>query len=166
MTTSLDELGRPEDESTFRMDASAQDSAPGDVQPPILDEERNIAQDGEVEQHEVKVDASGDDVSWFLDQQQSIAQDDSVQEGAETADNRDASGAAVEKEMKKEIQDAEEWRPPSLKSAAQAPSLPQAPPNTVPATPIKQIRDAIPSPQTEEIHREDTNVAREHLFVT
>ena len=83
---------------------------PDGVQPPIQDEEGTITQDGNVELHEVKssdgVDASGQSVSWLLDQQQSIAQDDSVREGEKTADNKDTIEAAVDKEVKKEIQEA------------------------------------------------------------
>lgn len=107
------------------------------------------------------VNASGDDASWLLDQQQSSAQDES-QEEEKTADNTDSIEAAVAKEMKKEVQklrvvsisdEAEEWRAASQESTAQNTSIRQAPPDSVLATPMKQMDGALPSPQTEEIHR-------------
>ncbi len=94
--------------------------------------------------------------------QQSIAQDDS-REGEKTADNRDTVEVAVDKEMNKEIQEpdavsvsneAETRRLTSLESAAQTASLHWAPLDAAPATPTKQVDDAVPSPRTEEIHRE------------
>lgn len=148
--------GQPEDGNRFHTDSPTQGDVPDSVQPPVKVQEGITPQAGNVELHEVKssevVNAGGDDVSWLLDQQQSLAQDEDA----------DKIEVVVAKEMKKEIQrvratavsdEAEEWRPASLESTEPTALMRQVPPDTVPATPTKQMEVVLPSPQTEEIHR-------------
>jgi hypothetical protein len=152
----LDNSGLAEDGREFQIGVLAQGCVPDGVQPPIQEEGTTV------ELHEVKsnddVDASGENVSWLLDQQQSIAQTDSVRETKKTADIRDSIEDAVNKVTQEAraasvSSEAEQWRPASSEYAAQTASLRPAPPDRAPATPVKDGRDDLFSPQTEEIHR-------------
>jgi hypothetical protein len=172
-TGSLDDSGQREDGHKMHIDSSAQDPVPDSVQPPALNSE-DTAQDVELnaEVPSDVVGASRDEASLGLDQRQGVAQDECALKGDKMADDRDASEAAM-KEMGERIEETgatsasnqAEKRQPNVspESRPHPTSSPPAPVNMTPVTPLNQIEGALPSPQTEEVHREKIPTSLESI---
>ena len=89
------------------------------------------------------------------------------------ADDRDTSEGAVDQEMKGEAEDTgaasasneatERRQKVSLESTAHPEPPRPAPADIAPVTPMKQMRDALASPQTEEIRREKIPTSLESI---
>lgn len=177
-TGSLATSDQPEDGDKIHIESSAQQDHVSDgAQSFNLNEEDITAQDDNVELQAGKlsdgVEASRDEALWLLDQHQSIAEGVSVLEQENTADDGDTSEAAVNQEMKKEVKDtgaasasneAAEQRPKvSLKSTTHPEPSRPVPADIAPVTPMKQMGDALLSPQMEEIRREKIPTSLESI---
>jgi hypothetical protein len=173
-TSSLDGSGQGEDGYKMHIDSSAQDPVPDGVQSPALNSE-DTAQDVELnaEVSSDVVGASRDEASLGLDQRQGVAQDECALKRDKTADDRDASEAAMDKEMGEGIQEtgatsasnrAEKRQSKvSPESRPHPTPSPPAPVNMTPVTPLKQMDGALSSPQTEEVHREKIPTSLESI---
>lgn len=108
-TGCLDDSGQPEDGDRVHVDCPAQDHVSDGVQSPNPDQEVTAPPDDTVELQIRKVsdgiEASRDEVLRLLDQHQSLARDVTVLEQENTADDRGASEAAVDKEMEVEAKE-------------------------------------------------------------
>ena len=102
-TSSLDDSGQRED---GHIDSSAQDPVPNGVHSSALYSE-DTAQDVELnaEVSSDVVSGSRDEASLGLDQRQGVAQDECALKRDKTANDRDASEAAMDKEMGESIEE-------------------------------------------------------------
>ncbi len=172
--SSLDDSDQREDGHEMHIDSSAQDSVLDGVQSPALnsvdtaqDVELNAEASGDV------VGASRDEMSLGFDQRQGVTQDGCALKRDKTADERDASEAVMDKKKGESIEEtgttsasnqAEKCQPKvSPESWPHSASSPPAPVNMTPVTPLKQMEGALPSPQTEEVHREKTPTSLESI---
>lgn len=123
--------GQPDDEINFHIRG----------QSPSRDEGGIVPQNSNSEVHNFSdvVNPSEDDFAWIL---QTATQHFSL--GCEEEEAKATS----------ECNQAEERQLDCLEPVTHTASLRQTVPDTVPATPIKQVGDVAPSPQTEEIRRE------------
>jgi hypothetical protein len=173
-TSSLDDSGQREEGHKMHIDSSAQDHVPYGVQTPALNSE-DIAQDVELnaEVSSDVVGASRDEASLGLDQRQGVARGECNLKRDKTADDRDASEAAMDQEMGESIEEigatsalnqAEKRQPKSSPESRPHPaSSPPRSVNMTPVTPLKQMEGALPSPQTEEVHREKIPTSLESI---
>jgi hypothetical protein len=160
-TAKISPLDDREDGNKISIDSSAQDPIPNGVQSLALNLE-DTTQD--VESNTVSRDVA--------DERQGVAQDECVLKRDWTADDRDTSEAAMDKEVGESIEEtratsasnqAEKRQP---KVCTESTRHPTSSPPATPVTPLKQMEGALFSPQTEEVHREKIPASPESISLS
>jgi hypothetical protein len=151
----LDDSGQREDRNKIHIDSSTQDPIPDSFQSHTLNSE-DTAQD-------IKINTVSSDIA---DQRQGVAQDKYVLKRDKTADNRDANEAAesIKETGATSASNQAEKRQPKVCTES-TPHPTSSPPATA-VTPLKQMEGALPSPQTEEVHREKIPTSPESISLS